>query len=351
MARLTLLLASTCLAGVLAAPAWADPEGAQADSAASQNADSSGNGAQSSNNDVVVTGTRIVRLNNRSAAPIQTVTAADIKAQSPINIEEVLNRLPQVAPDSQQNYQDSDGRQRIKLRNLGFERTLVLVDGKRLGTQNGVDANMIPVSMLQRVDILTGGASSVYGSDAIAGVVNFILKPDFTGIQLDGNYNFYLHDNKSNIVTDQANANSFTVPHGTTIDGPRIDATLTAGTKLFDGRLSLSGFVNYRQATLLRYSDRSTAACQLLQTGKDGPLSCSLSTYSLSGYIQPRSGRSFVSVAGRIRGECAPPLVADGRCRCLVGVPMGDADHADDQQRYGRRRILGGLARAGRWVP
>jgi len=290
MARLTFLLASTCLAAALAAPAWADPEGAQADSTASQNAVSNGNGAHSDNNDVIVTGTRIVRLNNRSAAPIQTVTAADIKAQSPINIEEVLNRLPQVAPDSQQNYQDSDGRQRIKLRNLGFERTLVLVDGKRLGTQNGVDANMIPVSMLQRVDILTGGASSVYGSDAIAGVVNFILKPDFTGIQLDGNYNFYLHDNKSNIVTDQAHANSFTVPHGSTIDGPRIDATLSAGTKLFDGRLSLSGFVNYRQATLLRYSDRSTSACQLLQTGKDGPLSCSLSTYSLSGYIQPRSG-------------------------------------------------------------
>jgi outer membrane receptor protein involved in Fe transport len=86
---------------------------------------------------VVVTGTRIQRPNVVSAAPITSVTSQEIKAQSPVTIEEVLNRLPQVAPDAQQNYQDSDGRQRIKLRNLGFERTLVLIDGKRLGTVAG----------------------------------------------------------------------------------------------------------------------------------------------------------------------------------------------------------------------
>ena len=116
-----------------------------------------------------------------SAAPITSVTAQDIRAQAPVNVEDVLNRLPQIAPDSQQTYQDSDGRQRIKLRSLGFERTLVLIDGKRLGTQNGQDVGIIPPSLLERVDVLTGGASSVYGSDAVAGVVNFILKKDFEG--------------------------------------------------------------------------------------------------------------------------------------------------------------------------
>ncbi|PNB31857.1 hypothetical protein C1X73_38545, partial [Pseudomonas sp. FW305-130] len=80
-------------------------------------------------------------------------------------------------------------------RSLGFERTLVLIDGKRLGTQNGEDAGIIPVSLIDRVDVLTGGASSVYGSDAVAGVVNFVLKPDFKGIRIDGNYNFYNHQN------------------------------------------------------------------------------------------------------------------------------------------------------------
>ena len=240
--------------------------------------------------EVVVTGTRIRRPNVTSAAPITSVTSQDIKAQSPINIEEVLNRLPQVAPDSQQNYQDSDGRQRIKLRNLGFERTLVLIDGKRLGTQNGEDAGIIPPSLVERVDVLTGGASSVYGSDAVAGVVNFILKKNFTGIQLDGNYSFYNHHNKANIVTQTAQNYSFPLPLGHANDGGREDFTLTAGTKLFDA-LSISGFVNFRNADLVPYGARSTSACQLRQTGKDGPLSCSLSTYSISGFIEPLVGQ------------------------------------------------------------
>ncbi|RZM26285.1 MAG: TonB-dependent receptor, partial [Sphingomonas sp.] len=130
------------------------------------------------NDSIVVTGSRIQRPNSTSAAPITSVTAQDIRAQAAVNVEDVLNRLPQVAPDSQQTYNDSDGRQRIKLRSLGFERTLVLIDGKRLGTQNGQDVGIIPPSLLERVDVLTGGASSVYGSDAVAGVVNFILKKD-----------------------------------------------------------------------------------------------------------------------------------------------------------------------------
>jgi iron complex outermembrane receptor protein len=248
------------------------------------------NPASSSDDTVVVTGSRIQRPNMTSAAPITSVTAQDIRAQAPTNIEDVLNRLPQIAPDAQQNYQDSDGRQRIKLRSLGFERTLTLIDGKRIGTQNGADVGIIPPSMLERVDVLTGGASSVYGSDAVAGVVNFILKKDFEGLQIDGNYNFYNHDNNDTIVSPLARANSFGSPRGMTNDGGRADITVTAGKKLFDGKLRLSGFVNYRHTDAVDYDARSSSACQLVQTGKDGPLSCSLSTYSRSGYISPRSG-------------------------------------------------------------
>ena len=240
--------------------------------------------------DVVVTGTRIQRPNIVSAAPITSVTAVEIKDQSPTNIEEVLNRLPQIAPDAQQSYQDSDGRQRIKLRSLGFERTLVLIDGKRLGTQNAQDTGIIPVSLLKRVDVLTGGASSVYGSDAIAGVVNFILDPDFHGVRLDANYNFYNHVNRPNIVTATAQSYAFPAPSGLTNDGGRADITLTAGTSLLDGKVNLSAFVDYRHADIVNYADRSTSACQLLQSTPDGPLSCSQSTYSPSGYISPRSG-------------------------------------------------------------
>jgi outer membrane receptor protein involved in Fe transport len=274
-----LLLASTCMAGFVAMPAMAQDQTDQTAVAETGKSD-----------DIVVTGSRITRPNATAAAPIQSVTASAIQAQAAVNVEEVLNRLPQIAPDSQQNYQDSDGRQRIKLRNLGFERTLTLVDGKRLGTQNGLDANMIPPSLIERVDVLTGGASAVYGSDAIAGVVNFIMKKDFQGIQLNANYNFYAHENKPGLVSQVAGPYSFPVADGNATDGARVDLSLTAGTKLFDDALSISGFVNYRQADLVPYGARETSGCQLVEAVKDGPLSCSTSTYSPSGYVSPQSG-------------------------------------------------------------
>ncbi|MBW6529573.1 TonB-dependent receptor [Sphingomonas sp. RRHST34] len=247
--------------------------------------------AAASTGDVVVTGTRIQRPNVTSAAPITSVTTQDIRAQAPVNVEDVLNRLPQIAPDSQQTYNDSDGRQRIKLRSLGFERTLVLIDGKRLGTQNGQDVGIIPPSLLERVDVLTGGASSVYGSDAVAGVVNFVLKKDFEGLQLDANYNFYNHNNKDTIVSPLARAAGFSSPRGWTNDGGRADVTLTAGKKLFDGALRLSGFVNYRKTEEVGLTDRSNAGCYLTQLQANGPLSCGLTpSSSTSGLITPRAG-------------------------------------------------------------
>lgn len=295
------LLTSTCLFAV-ATPAWAqtapadpDPQTtAPASDDTSQSTDTkaaiqSGRAA-GTGSDIVVTGTRIQRPNTVSAAPITSVTMNDIRSQGALNVEEVLNRLPQVAPDSQQNYQDSDGRQRLKLRNLGFERTLVLVDGQRLGTTNGEDTSIIPTSLIQRIDILSGGASSVYGSDAIAGVINFVLRKDFDGIEINTNYNFYNHLNKDNIVATQARATGFTPISGWSNDGARADVTLTAGKSLLDGRLHLTGFVDYRHADLVPYGNRSTSACQLLQSVKDGPLSCQRSTYTPLGYIAPQSG-------------------------------------------------------------
>ncbi|RYD19693.1 MAG: hypothetical protein EOP89_15275, partial [Lysobacteraceae bacterium] len=92
-------------------------------------ADTERTGQRQEASDIVVTGTRIARPNNRSAAPIVTTTAAEIAAQGATTIEEVLNRLPQVQVNSEQNFSDSEGRQRIKLRSLGYERTLTLIDG------------------------------------------------------------------------------------------------------------------------------------------------------------------------------------------------------------------------------
>lgn len=294
------LLASSCIAGIGASPAFAQEiaENPQSSPATPASDADTGGGA------IVVTGSRISRPNVAAAAPITSVTSESIRAQAAVNIEEVMNRVPQVAPDSQQNYQDSDGRQRLKLRNLGFERTLILVDGKRMGTMNGVDINMIPTSLIQRVDVLTGGASAVYGSDAIAGVVNFIMNDNFEGIQVNANYNFYAHDNKPGLVSEVAAPYAFAQPRtGNAFDGGRTDLSLTVGKKLFDDRFHISAYVNYRQADYVPYSARETSGCRLTETVIDGPLTCFTDPGSRLGYVgaggaeyanNPDGSRSFV---------------------------------------------------------
>jgi outer membrane receptor protein involved in Fe transport len=239
---------------------------------------------------IVVTGTRIVRLNNRSAAPIVTTTAAEIAAQGATTIEEVLNRLPQVQVNSEQNFSDSEGRQRIKLRSLGYERTLMLIDGMRIGLPNSVDVGIIPNALVERIDVLTGGASSVYGSDAVAGVVNFVMKKNFSGIRIDGNYSFFNHNNRSSAVTDAAKRAGFNSVSGMTNDGGRADVSIAAGTNLFDGRVNISAFADYRQSSLVRLRDRSNATCEVITSSRTSPLACSRASYTPAGTIIPGAG-------------------------------------------------------------
>ncbi|MFV0624403.1 TonB-dependent receptor domain-containing protein [Sphingomonas sp. ac-8] len=299
-----LLVTSCCVAALVATPAGAQVvSGGEADGAAQDapvaigdpvasaklaaDEDRSGDG---SSGEVIVTGTRIQRPNNRSAAPIVTTTAAEIAAQGATTIEEVINRLPQVQVNSEQNFSDSEGRQRIKLRSLGYERTLTLIDGLRVGLANTVDVGIIPTALVERIDVLTGGASSVYGSDAVAGVVNFILKKNFEGVRLDANYSFFNHDNGANAVTEAASRIGVNSATGLTNDGGRADISLSAGTNLFDDRVNISGFVNYRQSDLVRLRDRSSAVCEVVQTSNTAPLACSRASYTPAGTIIPQSG-------------------------------------------------------------
>jgi len=324
MKKTALLLSSTCFAVMFASPAMSQEANttggpvAETTATADLNDDSQSGEGQA----IVVTGSRISRPNVAAAAPITSVTSESIRAQAAVNIEEVLNRIPSIAPDSQQNYQDSDGRQRIKLRNLGFERTLVLVDGKRLGTVNGLDANMIPTSLISRVDVLTGGASAVYGSDAVAGVVNFILDNNFEGVQVNANYNLYAHENKAGLVSQVASQYGFRQPStGNAFDGGRVDLSLTAGKKLFDDRFHVSGYVNYRKADLVPFGARETSGCQLTEAVKDGPLSCTLSTYTKTGYISPRIPGT--PGTGNVPGT--PPQFVNNPDGTRTFVPYSDA--------------------------
>ena len=145
--------------------------------------------------EVVVTGTRISRPDLVSNSPISTVTAEQLEQLNVINLESQLRTLPQFLPGATEYINNGNpGAATINLRGLGSNRTLVLMDGKRLppfGTSGAVDINLIPSAIIERVDVVTGGASAVYGSDAVSGVVNFITKKDFSGLQFDVNTSQY----------------------------------------------------------------------------------------------------------------------------------------------------------------
>lgn len=141
---------------------------------------------------VTVTGSRISNPNVVSPTPISVLTAADIQATGAINIGDVMTTMPQLATTftmgNSTRYIGTAGVQQQDLRNLGPDRTLVLVNGRRfVGASAGstaVDVNMIPAEWIERVEIITGGASAVYGADAVTGVVNFILKKNYQGANL-----------------------------------------------------------------------------------------------------------------------------------------------------------------------
>jgi outer membrane receptor protein involved in Fe transport len=144
--------------------------------------------------EIVVTGSRIIRNRDfQGVSPIATVDANHIVESGNVTLEDTLNAYPQLNPDdtSASNQSGTDGVLAGDLRGLGSVRTLVLVDGKRFipgGVTGLVDMAAIPDMLIEKVEIVTGGASAVYGSDAIAGAVNFILKDDFQGVDLRYQY-------------------------------------------------------------------------------------------------------------------------------------------------------------------
>lgn len=145
---------------------------------------------------IVVTGSRIARPDLDSAVPLAAIGEAAIQQDAAVNIQDTLNELPQIGIGTSRTNSNfltgANGVATVNLRNLGEDRTLVLVNGRRfiagLAGSSAVDINNIPPEFVERIDIVTGGSSAVYGSEAISGVVNFILKDKFEGIEARGQY-------------------------------------------------------------------------------------------------------------------------------------------------------------------
>ena len=142
---------------------------------------------------IVVTGSRIVRPDLEAPSPVTTVDSEQFDLTGTVTVETLLNELPQLIPGNTRtsNNQGGEDFSTLDLRGLGPNRTLILVDGERVpasSTSGVVDIGTIPAGLIERVDVVTGGASAVYGSDAMAGVVNFILKDNFEGLEVSSQY-------------------------------------------------------------------------------------------------------------------------------------------------------------------
>jgi outer membrane receptor protein involved in Fe transport len=176
----------------IAAAGWSGSAAAQTSEPPALGSDQEGPSVREGQ-EIVVTGSRIARQDYESNSPIVTVSEEALRQTGSVTIESGLHQLPQFTPGSgaTNSFPPTGGRATLNLRGLGTNRLLVLMDGRRVqpgSTDGTVDINLIPSALVQSVETITGGASSTYGSDAMAGVVNFKLRRNFTGIQFDGQY-------------------------------------------------------------------------------------------------------------------------------------------------------------------
>jgi iron complex outermembrane receptor protein len=242
---------------LIAAPAFAQENTIAADTAASQENEARASAGQATDSsagggDIVVTGSRIASPTITSVSPVQVVSEAQIDQAGITNVQDLLLEnpafgSPTFARTNTAFLTSGTGIASVDLRNLGTDRTLVLINGRRVvaGVPGSatVDLNVIPTQFIKRIDILTGGASSLYGSDAVAGVVNFIYKDDFEGVEANGQYN----------ITERG-------------DTPGYQAQITAGTNFSEDRGNIMVHFGYSKEGQLLSNQRSNTRIDDLDT-------------------------------------------------------------------------------------
>lgn len=216
--------------------------------ATAQQSSSSASGEVST---IVVTGSRIPRPDVVSNSPVNVLSNEEIRLTGTNETEQILNSLPQVvAGFGSQSNNPGNGTATVNLRNLGTVRTLVLQNGRRVvgsGEDGVVDINMIPPALIERVEVVTGGASAVYGSDAMAGVVNFVMKDDFEGLELG--------------------ASAGMASRG---DSERYNIDLTVGGNFADGRGNMVFYANFFDRAQTNSAKRDHATVFMVDAVENG---------------------------------------------------------------------------------
>lgn len=260
---------------------------------------------------VEITGSRLPSPTLESTSPVNVITAQDIKWDGITNTSDILNQLPSAFADQGNNLSNgASGTSAINLRNLGSNRTLVLIDGRRVPAGSpqfwATDINAIPAPLIERIEVLTGGASAVYGSDAIAGVVNFIMNDHFEGVQVTWNANGYNHQQQSSYGNLAAravtNPSQFKVPGDVGLDGQTQEFSMLLGGNFANGKGNATLFFSYRQSAAVTQGTRNFSACAL-SSNKLG-LKCGGSGTNATGYFyDTHTGNAWTiaNAAGDVR--------------------------------------------------
>ncbi|CAN5272195.1 TonB-dependent receptor [soil metagenome] len=234
---------------------------------------------------IIVTGSLIRNPNLVSSSPVNVTTAEEIELRQANTAEELLREIPGIVPGIGSAVNNGNaGQATVDLRGLGSNRNIVLLDGNRVvpGSLSGIfDLNNVPLALVERVDVLTGGASTTYGADAISGVVNFITKRDFAGMEVQA----------SNQITERGDGNTV-----------RLDATL--GANFDDGKGNAVLSIGYQQADPVFQGDRNFSRVSL--TRLDATVAGGSPTSTPSNFAVPGLGEQQIDASGALVDPYAP---------------------------------------------
>jgi iron complex outermembrane receptor protein len=263
--------------------------------------------------EIVVTGSRIPQPNLTSVSPIQVVNDQEFKLQGATDVISLINTLPQNFQNAATDFSATSnplaspgGVSTADLRGLGPQRTLVLIDGRRLGMGDAnsgnpnpaPDLNQIPAPLVDRVEVVTGGASATYGSDAVAGVINFVMKHNFRGVQIDGQQGINQHSqNNDKNIQGLESAAGIKLPKGDVWDGRSRDVSLIVGTNADEDRANITAYFVYHRQDPVSQASRDYSACQLRVSAAGVPR-CSGSANSNQFFVATGSGPGFFNNNG-----------------------------------------------------
>ncbi|HEX3603647.1 MAG TPA: TonB-dependent receptor [Steroidobacteraceae bacterium] len=285
-----------------------------------QTAPAAANASDTALQEVVVTGSRLaISPNDVSISPITSLDSLDIQKSGLVRTEDLLNNLPSVvAEQSGGTSISSNGTATVSLRGLGSQRTMVLVNGTRLApgaglsaagnnTSSSPDINQIPAELIERVDVLTGGASAVYGADAVAGVVNFVLNTHFEGVRVDANYGFGRYENNHADLLANLSAAGNPIPDSTVDAGFNKDVSILMGSNFADGKGNATVYATYLKTSPAVGYQYDYAGCSLNTPSVlpgPGGLSC-------GGSGTPATGR-FAVYGSTVAGGAVKPVTPAG---------------------------------------